>query len=315
VFVYFESKYISLALKKFAKTLRQGGYLITGHAEVHGQIMSEFQTKVFPESVVYQRCDAPSNECCQTNHSKLFVPGTNFGLEQTIKPAATPQERVPKEMTPPAILLGINSAEMTPILIESTRLGKMLRARYIEGEMTAQVTQETDAAKLAGALILEAKTCFKNKAYSEAIKKAKQAIATHKNNFDAYYLLAQIYANLGQYSRAIENCQRASELDSLSVLPYYLQAHIAEEKGDLATAKKYFKRIIYLCPSFISAYIELGNIYHKEGQTARAIKMYDSACEILKKLPPNTPIEQHGKITASQMLIDVKKILLKLHGN
>ncbi|NJK74869.1 MAG: chemotaxis protein CheR [Microcoleus sp. SU_5_6] len=57
VFVYFEAKYISIVLKKFAQTLKPGGYLMTGHAELHGQTAGEFKPKIFPESVVYQRCD------------------------------------------------------------------------------------------------------------------------------------------------------------------------------------------------------------------------------------------------------------------
>lgn len=320
VFVYFEAQYISIALKKFAQTLKPGGYLMTGHAELHGQTAGEFQPKIFPESVVYQRCDLQKNQFCAADPGAVRETSSLGRAEtikaETIKPVAG--DRPLAEMTSPAILLGGNSGERTPILTESTPLGKMLRARYVEGDRSTSVpvakTSETELQQMLAALISEAKTCFKNKAYTEAIKKAKQASALHGQNFDAYYLLAQIYANLGQYARAIENCQRASEIDSLSVFPYYLQAHIAEEKGDLATAKNYFKRIIYLSPSFISAYLELGNIYHKEGQLARAIKMYNSACEILKKLPPHTPIEQHGKITARQMLMDVKKILLKLYS-
>lgn len=98
----------------------------------------------------------------------------------------------------------------------------------------------------------------------------------------------------------------------MSIFPYHLQAHIAEEQGDLETAKFMLKKIIYLCPSFISAYLELGNIYNQEGKVKRAVKMYNSSCDILKKLPPNTLIEQHGKMTASQVLMDIKKKLLKL---
>jgi chemotaxis protein methyltransferase CheR len=334
VFVYFEAQYISIALKKFAQTLKPGGYLMTGHAELHGQTAGEFKPKIFPESVVYQRCDLQKNGFCVADPGAVRKT-SNLGFVERIIPAGN----LPlTEKTSPAILLGVTAGERTPILTESTFLGKMLRARYVGRDRSISVpvaktsetqsqkmlaaptsvpaakTSETELQKRLAVLISEAKTCFKNKAYTEAIKKAKQALALHGQNFDAYYLLAQIYANLGQYARAIENCQRASEIDSLSVFPYYVQAHIAEEKGDLATAKKYFKRIIYLSPSFISAYVELGNIYRKEGQLTRAIKMYNSSCEILKKLPPHTPIEQHGKITARQMLMDVKKILLTLYS-
>ncbi len=55
VFIYFESSTIATVLNKFYEALQPLGYLITGHAELYGQNLSQFQTKVFPESVVYQR--------------------------------------------------------------------------------------------------------------------------------------------------------------------------------------------------------------------------------------------------------------------
>lgn len=55
VFIYFESAAIALVLNKFYEALSPLGYLITGHSELYGQNLSQFQTKVFPESVVYQR--------------------------------------------------------------------------------------------------------------------------------------------------------------------------------------------------------------------------------------------------------------------
>jgi chemotaxis protein methyltransferase CheR len=82
-------------------------------------------------------------------------------------------------------------------------------------------------------LILEAKKCLKNKDYIEAINKAQQALSLESQTFEADYLLAQIYANLGKYSQAIEHCKRASKADAMSVFPYYLKAQIAEEQGDL----------------------------------------------------------------------------------
>ncbi len=57
VFIYFESSAIARVLNKFYDALQPLGYLITGHAELYGQNLSQFQTKVFPESVVYQRTD------------------------------------------------------------------------------------------------------------------------------------------------------------------------------------------------------------------------------------------------------------------
>ncbi|MBE9093479.1 CheR family methyltransferase [Tychonema sp. LEGE 07203] len=324
VFVYFEAQYISQVLKKFAKTLRLGGYLMTGHAEVHSHAMNEFQAKVFPESVVYQTKNFLGEEPGKIEYSSVPAPQAKSALDESRKGRKVNGES--RHLLPggtvPASLNNGNFGHLGAILAGGNGLGKMLRSRYFEGERASKKVSDlppTPAAakKTAGQtpqmLILEAKACFKNKAYPEAIDKAKQAIDLQSHNFEADYLLAQIHANLGKYSQAIEHCKRASKVDAMSVFPYFLQAHIAEEQGDLETAKVFLKKIIYLCPSFVSAYLELGNIYNKEGQLNIAIKMYNSSCDILKKLPPDTPIEQQGKMTANQVLIDVEKKLVKLY--
>jgi chemotaxis protein methyltransferase CheR len=57
VFIYFESSAIEKVLNQFYNALQPLGYLITGHAELYGQNLNQFQANVFPESVVYQRID------------------------------------------------------------------------------------------------------------------------------------------------------------------------------------------------------------------------------------------------------------------
>ncbi len=53
VFIYFEASAIAKVLDKFNHILLPSGYLITGHTELCGQDLSHFQTKLFPESLVY----------------------------------------------------------------------------------------------------------------------------------------------------------------------------------------------------------------------------------------------------------------------
>lgn len=55
VFIYFEASAIAQVVDKFYHTLQPLGYLLTGHAELSGQNISQFQTQVFPESLIYQR--------------------------------------------------------------------------------------------------------------------------------------------------------------------------------------------------------------------------------------------------------------------
>jgi chemotaxis protein methyltransferase CheR len=292
VFVYFESQSIALAIKKFYNTLRAGGYLITGHAELYGQVIPHLQAKTFPESVVYQKVESQINP---------NLPGSETRAKPVVLPTsnstnlATPIARVRQPVE--HILRSINVKQV-----------ENKKNDYEPGLFSS--TSENEGA-IAINLIREAADFFKNQAYDEAIKKAAQVIELYPDNFEAYYLLAEIHANLGKYAQATDYCQQALKVDSMSILPYHLLAHIAEEQGDLEGAKLFLKRIIYLCPSFISAYLELANIYNKEGNFKREKKMYTTSCEILKLLPPDTPIEQQGQITASALLKYIKEILLQ----
>ena len=55
VFIYFDHEAIALVLPKLVNTLRLGGYLLTGHGELIGQNPGLLHTRLYPESVVYQR--------------------------------------------------------------------------------------------------------------------------------------------------------------------------------------------------------------------------------------------------------------------
>jgi len=324
VFVYFEAQYISQVLKKFAKTLRPGGYLMTGHAEIHSHVMNEFQAKVFPESIIYQVKNVRGEE--QAKIESLIVTMSKaksvFAESETAEKISADSCDLSPVGKVAASFSNGSFGDLGSLLAAGNGLGKILRSRYVEGDraskkvpaLPSMLPADQADRQTPQILILEAKICFKNQAYPEAINKAKQAIGLQAHNFEADYLLAQIYTNLGKYSQAIEYCKRASKADAMSVFPNYLQAYIAEEQGDLETAKTFLKKTIYLCPSFVSAYLGLGNIYHKEGNVKIAIKMYNTSCDILKKLPPNTPIEQQGKMTANQVLIDVRKKLVNLYS-
>jgi chemotaxis protein methyltransferase CheR len=60
VFIYFERSAICAVLDKFYHALNPLGYLLTGHAEIYTQDLANFQIKVFPESIIYQRPDDPT---------------------------------------------------------------------------------------------------------------------------------------------------------------------------------------------------------------------------------------------------------------
>lgn len=266
VFIYFDYKSISLVLQKFYNALSPGGYLITGHAELHGQNLGQLQTKVFPESVVYQRSEVQVEIPCG-------------------RPFSSPPPPVPAPLPPPIFTS---------------------RAPTSPSPSTSPLTKENQI-DTTSEILNQAETLFHNGAYASAIKDAERVINQQPDHFGAYYLMAQAFANLGECDQAIRCCQQALKVDYLSVKPYYLLAHIAEEQRDIEKAKNYFKKIIYLAPSSIAAYLELGSLYEREDDTNRAKKMRDAAFELLKELPPHVLVEHQGRMTAAELIFQLKK--------
>jgi chemotaxis protein methyltransferase CheR len=101
-------------------------------------------------------------------------------------------------------------------------------------------------------------------------------------------------------------CEQAIALNSMSTYIYHLLAHIAKHQSNLSQAKEYLKRIIYIDETAISAYLDLGAIYKMEADSRRARKMFDTAIELLKKLPPHASVQYRGKVKASELLEQVK---------
>lgn len=296
VFVYFDTNSISKVLKKFYNTLKPGGYLLTGHAELQGQELGGLQTRMFGESAIYQRRDNTDAELkvhkLQVVEglpvSRLQVAGSN-GLQ------AVEGLQVSK--------LQVTGSNGLPV----DRLKIVGRTHYSsEGSKQSSNLQSPTSFQ---ALLSEAETLFKKKEYALAIKKTKQLAELFPKNFKACYLLGNIYANLGQYEKAIYYCNQALAIDSLSADIYYLLAHIAEEQGDIEVAKSYWKKIIYVAPSSVYAYLELSFIYDREGDMSRAGQMRHVAIEMLNKLPKSAIIGPEGELTAGELLIKIQKML------
>ncbi|AOY82420.1 tetratricopeptide repeat protein [Moorena producens JHB] len=294
VFIYFEYSAKAKVLDKFYHSLKPLGYLITGHGELYGHNLSKFQTKVFPESLVYQR--RADNLILQTpplvslTSEAKSPPVKNLSLDVLQKSRRSEREPITEAFSNTQktnVARDIWSVDDTPINIIKSQ----------ENTKFKKTTQE---------VIREVEILLQQDAYDLAIKQLKNLLTIHYNNFQAYYLMAQIHANLGKYEEAIHYCQQALDIDSLSVSPYYLLAQIAEEQGNLVEAKRILKKIIYLEPSSIIAYLDMIHIYQKEGNQQRIVKMKQIVINILKQLSPKTIIKDYENMTAAELIIKIK---------
>ncbi|MCT7965642.1 tetratricopeptide repeat protein [Laspinema sp. D1] len=275
VFVYFDFPVIGEIVEKFANTLRPGGYLITAHAELHGQNLDQLNPKVFSQSVVYQRRDNSS--------VKIPVSHSSQGYN------------LPSSRPSPSL---ISTSVKLETLNNKVNRHKNQSPLYPSSTSSSDLTFKNSDVSL---LLQKAETLFKADRLDESLLTSQHIVRLQPRHFQAYYLIAKIYANLGNYHQAERYCQQAISIDGLAVEPYYIMAHLAEEKGDLDRAKYWLKRILYLAPFSIGAYLELAAIYERESDLKRANKMRRTALDILGNLPTDYSLEHLDKMNLSEL--------------
>ena len=57
VMIYFSEEKVKKAIHNFYEALRPGGYLLLGHSETLTGIFDEFETKRFPQTIIYQKSE------------------------------------------------------------------------------------------------------------------------------------------------------------------------------------------------------------------------------------------------------------------
>ncbi|MGZ8945141.1 MAG: CheR family methyltransferase [Methylococcaceae bacterium] len=240
VFIYFEAGMVSQIANKITATLVEGGYLMTGHGELYTHQLGELRTRVFPNSIVYQKAKFPHRQ-------------PPLAIDPSQKPAQPLQSLSGKAKTVPP---------------------------------------KTDVAR------------------PKAVNPPSERIAQSVTIQDAW-----IYANQGQLEQARLCCDKLIVQNSLDHHPYYLFALLAQEQGEFEEAKALLKKVLYLAPGFISAYLELGDIYTKENNPALARKMWSSVRNLLQQLPQDANIEMFGDSTAADILKFVEKRLNEQSGS
>ncbi len=284
VFIYFMKEAIDLSLKKFCSSLRNKGYLITSHTELYGHELNCFEVQILPESVIYQKRE------CDLCFEVIEEP-KNTRLEER-KKIFFPSEL---SFSPPGIKSSLSPLPRPPVSVPSG--GEKILSKPINS------AQE---------LVSKLEGFFHEKTDRQVIEESLNLVRENPRDFEALFLIAQSYANLGELDPAIAYAKQCLSLNSFAIEPYYLLAQIAEEKGEIEQAKFYLNRIIYLDPRKVIPYLDLGGIYAKEGQKIKARKFWSIALELLQKLPSKDQIDEQENCTVEEIIGILKKRLKQL---
>jgi chemotaxis protein methyltransferase CheR len=298
VFIYFDSDTLRAILEKMAATLSEDGYLITGHAELHGQVPPTLKSTLFPESVVYHRNretpQAPPRSVPPLADRELGPHATGRMKDEGGPPRGHPKDERDR-LHPSSFRLHPSSFPLLPL-----RTGLPVRST------------SSDEADPHDTLLREAESCLQSGDYPGAIERIERLPAVKAGGYPALYLRARAHANLGEHDRSLDFCRQALQADPQAANPYYLMAQIAEEQGNASEAKNLLRKVVYLTPSSAAAYLELAALYEAEGDAARAHKLRTTALELLQAAPPHSSIEPYGDVTAGELAAQVEK---RLAGN
>ncbi len=287
VFIYFNTEAIDAVLKKFNDALVEGGYLLTGHSELYQQHLYNLEIKSYPYSIVYQK------------------------NKESRRPAAPPEKAereraVVFENLPP---ISVRPPDISKKNFEPTLTHYSPTA--VSKELHKPAAQPVIAPPTAD-ILNRAIACLKNGQFKEAVAQLSDILKIEPKNAEAIFLMAQAHANMGLHDKALELCAQVLQIRLDHVKAYYLTAHIYDEKGQTEDAKNHYKKIIYVAPEYVAAYIELASLYEAETDFKRAQKMWSTALELLKRLPPSTPIDPYENVSAEKLRKHVEGILAQL---
>ena len=137
VFIYFDQSAIAKVLDKFYLTLQPLGYLITGHAELHDQNLSQFQTRVFAESLIYQRqadhvLSSPSNLVIGSSTGSLITQPNNFLTKEfSLEEANNSLQTSPEQTNINLQQAALNLLKQLPPDTKIAKLGNLTAAELI----------------------------------------------------------------------------------------------------------------------------------------------------------------------------------------
>ncbi len=205
VFIYFDQAAITTVLEKFVQTLKPEGFLLTGHGELYQQPLQGLQTRLYLESVVYQRTIQPLT----VTPPPLSAPPRRQATPATHVPVTTVNGATQDNLAKMA--RAYRSADYVGVLaIAQTKLPQQdsFEAHYWSAKAFASLGQ-----------------------YLSAENSLQAALALNKRSAQCYYLWAHIKEALNDIEQAKALLNKAIVMDE-KFIPAYLELMALYEQDE-----------------------------------------------------------------------------------
>ncbi len=282
VTIYFETETTIKVIDRFHRALKEKSYLAVGHAEPSSLIYDEYETEIYPDSVIYRKDSSASRDRKSRTGIRIRqeYPRT---VPETIQ-VTPPLENLTKHITR-------LTREEPGISRKSDKERQELREKLAKRteELGRQYGKKTEVEKERREELTESELfdqgikAFQCREFQKASEMFDRVVVQSPGNGRALYMLGHVYANLNDVQRAIEYCRRAIEKDSLLIEAYYLLGLILKEENSFDESIRFLKKAIYIDLEFAIGYYELAVNYFKRGDMASGRKYIRETLRILKK--------------------------------
>lgn len=236
VFIYYGRNAVAEMVKKMAGTLREGGYLITGHWELFSSPSDLLKPIMFPESIAYQR----AHEVIKKWPTTVF------------KMAQQPQVLLDKKLDLSEAVF--SPPISTPSKEEPHNQYLLAEEHFMSGDYMAAIKRLN--AVLEGypghfkGLCLMANALANIGDHAKAEDNLKRAVRADPLSPEPHSLLARIAEETGDMDSAIESLRKVIYLEPSSVSAYLELAAIHENASEFEKAGKARKSAISILKTF-----------------------------------------------------------------
>ncbi len=231
VFIYFKRDAVASIIQKFDKSLAPGGYLLTGHAELHDVALGDLRPLSFPQTLIYRKeigAARKPGEAQNAAQPPLAPPAVVSAPPTTPNPELRPVSPAPK--APPS--LEIDEERLIKEAVARLRAGNSPSALSLLAPLLRAEKRHFAAHCLAAQAHANAGR------HEEALEQCRQATQADVFAPLPYLIRARIADEQGQVEDAKTLLKKVIYLAPAIAMPYVELAAIYAREGDAARAKK-----------------------------------------------------------------------------
>ncbi|HUU30037.1 MAG TPA: CheR family methyltransferase [archaeon] len=283
VLMYFAPEQQKKVIRKLYQVLVDDGWLAVSPSETSQLLFSQFASVNFPQAILYRK-DLYKKDRRPVLPAQDFEPAFTI-LEHPLE--------LDLEVEPPLPWPVQSDPDQHPV------------ARPERQEPEPQLIPEPRPT-----LFEEARALYGQGNYTAA---ADKLIKSAPDDYQAFALLARVYANMGQLTEAFEWCEKAVSADKLNPGAHYLRATILQELGQVNEASASLKRALYLDPDFILAHFALGNIASRQGKLKESERHFRNALALLESYGQAEVLPEADGVTVGR-LSEIISLMIERHA-